>query len=94
MVPYIREAQRRGAQLVVVDPRTTPLASQADVHLPVRPGTDLPVALELPVEKYSSKATANAGEGYLSVDGELFIDVTSQEGCKNASVCIKGLTVP
>jgi len=45
MVPYIREAQRRGARLVVIDPRTTPLARQADVHLAVRPGTDLPVAL-------------------------------------------------
>ena len=45
LVPYIREAQRRGAKLVVVDPRTTPLAKQADLHLAVRPGTDLPVAL-------------------------------------------------
>src|SRR5687768_13053337 len=45
LVPYIREAQRRGARLVVVDPRTTPLAKQADLHLAVRPGTDLPVAL-------------------------------------------------
>jgi len=47
LVPYIREAQRRGATLVVVDPRTTPLARQADVHLAVRPGTDLPVALAI-----------------------------------------------
>jgi anaerobic selenocysteine-containing dehydrogenase len=47
MVPYIREAQRRGARLVVVDPRTTPLAKQADLHLAVRPGTDLPVALSI-----------------------------------------------
>ena len=47
MVPYIREAQRRGARLVVVDPRTTPLAKQADLHLAVRPGTDLPVALSV-----------------------------------------------
>jgi anaerobic selenocysteine-containing dehydrogenase len=45
LVPYIREAQRRGAKLVVVDPRTTALAKQADLHLAVRPGTDLPVAL-------------------------------------------------
>src|SRR5512134_337820 len=28
MVPYLREAQRRGGKLVVVDPRTTPLAKQ------------------------------------------------------------------
>ena len=47
LVPYIREAQRRGAKLVVVDPRTTALAKQADIHLAVRPGTDLPVALSI-----------------------------------------------
>ena len=47
LVPFIREAQRRGATLVVVDPRTTPLARQADIHLAVRPGTDLPLALAI-----------------------------------------------
>jgi anaerobic selenocysteine-containing dehydrogenase len=47
LVPYVREAQRNGATLVVIDPRTTPLARQADVHLAVRPGTDLPVALAM-----------------------------------------------
>ena len=41
LVPYIREAQRSGATLVVIDPRTTPLARHADLHLAVRPGTDL-----------------------------------------------------
>jgi anaerobic selenocysteine-containing dehydrogenase len=44
-VPYIREAQKAGARLVVIDPRTTTLARQADLHLPVRPGTDVAVAL-------------------------------------------------
>jgi anaerobic selenocysteine-containing dehydrogenase len=47
VIPYIREARRRGATLVVIDPRTTQLAKQADIHLPVRPGTDLPVALSI-----------------------------------------------
>jgi anaerobic selenocysteine-containing dehydrogenase len=47
LVPYVQEAQRRGARLVVLDPRRTPLARRADLHLPVRPGTDLPVALSL-----------------------------------------------
>jgi anaerobic selenocysteine-containing dehydrogenase len=47
LVPYVREAQRNGAKLVVIDPRTTALAKQADVHLAVRPGTDLPVALAI-----------------------------------------------
>lgn len=45
LVPLIDEARARGAKLVVVDPRRTPLARRADLHLPVRPGTDLPVAL-------------------------------------------------
>jgi anaerobic selenocysteine-containing dehydrogenase len=47
LVSQIREAQRRGATLIVIDPRTTPLARQADIHLAVRPGTDLPVALSI-----------------------------------------------
>jgi len=47
LVPYIRDAQRNGAKLVVIDPRTTALAKQADIHLPIRPGTDLPIALAI-----------------------------------------------
>ena len=47
LVPYVKEAQKAGARLVVVDPRATSLARQADLHLAVRPGTDLPVALAL-----------------------------------------------
>ena len=31
--------------LIVVDPRRTELAARADLHLPVRPGADLPLAL-------------------------------------------------
>jgi anaerobic selenocysteine-containing dehydrogenase len=47
LVPYVREAQKRGATLVVVDPRTTALARSADVHLAVKPGTDVAVALAI-----------------------------------------------
>jgi anaerobic selenocysteine-containing dehydrogenase len=45
LVAHIKKAQKRGAKLVVIDPRRTPLARQADLHLAVRPGADLPVAL-------------------------------------------------
>jgi anaerobic selenocysteine-containing dehydrogenase len=45
LVPVIQEAQRRGAALVVIDPRRTALAKRADLHLAPRPGTDLPLAL-------------------------------------------------
>jgi len=47
LVPFVREAQKRGAQLVVVDPRTTALARSADVHLAVNPGTDVVAALAI-----------------------------------------------
>jgi anaerobic selenocysteine-containing dehydrogenase len=47
LVPYVREAQKKGARLIVVDPRATPLARAADVHLAVRPGTDVAVALAM-----------------------------------------------
>jgi anaerobic selenocysteine-containing dehydrogenase len=45
IIPFLREARNAGARLVVIDPRATSLARQADMHLQVRPGTDLPVAL-------------------------------------------------
>src|SRR5262249_59305001 len=47
LVPYVREAQSRGAKLVVVDPRNTQLARSADVHLAVQPGSDVAVALAI-----------------------------------------------
>jgi anaerobic selenocysteine-containing dehydrogenase len=47
LIPYLREAQQAGAKLVVIDPRRTTLAKKADLHLSVRPGTDLAVALAL-----------------------------------------------
>ena len=46
-LPYLKEARENGARIVVVDPRTTPLAKTADLHLPVRPGTDVAVALAI-----------------------------------------------
>src|SRR3954468_22757043 len=60
LVPYVREAQRRGARLVVIDPRTTPLARSASVHLAVRPGTDVVVALAIHRHLFSSGG-ADAG---------------------------------
>jgi anaerobic selenocysteine-containing dehydrogenase len=47
LIPFVKEAQAAGATLVVIDPRATSLAKKADLHLAVRPGTDLVVALAL-----------------------------------------------
>lgn len=47
LVPRIEAARAAGAKTVVVDPRRTPLAKRADLHLAPRPGTDLPLALAI-----------------------------------------------
>lgn len=39
----IRQAVLKGAKLVVIDPRKTELAELADVHLALRPGSNVPV---------------------------------------------------
>ena len=62
LVPYVREAQKRGAKLVVIDPRTTPLARTADLHLAVKPGTDVAVALA--IHRYLF-ANGHADEAFL-----------------------------
>jgi anaerobic selenocysteine-containing dehydrogenase len=43
--PFIAEAQRRGAKVVVIDPVATRTAKLADWHIPIRPGTDAALAL-------------------------------------------------
>ena len=43
--PFIEEARRDGARLIVIDPYKTRTASAADWHLPILPGTDTALAL-------------------------------------------------
>lgn len=47
LVPPLKRLRARGGKLVVVDPRQIPLAEGADLHLPVVPGADVPVAMAL-----------------------------------------------
>ncbi len=47
LVSHIKHAQKSGAKVVVIDPRQTPLARVADLHLPVRPGTDVALAMAM-----------------------------------------------
>ncbi|HSI88605.1 MAG TPA: molybdopterin-dependent oxidoreductase, partial [Pyrinomonadaceae bacterium] len=39
----IKQAVRRGANLIIIDPRRTELTKYADVHLQLRPGTNIPL---------------------------------------------------
>ena len=47
LMPFLKEARDRDTKLVVIDPRATMLARQADVFLQPRPGTDLAIALAI-----------------------------------------------
>jgi anaerobic selenocysteine-containing dehydrogenase len=47
LMPFLKEARDLGATIVTVDPRATTIARQSDIHLAVRPGTDLVVALAI-----------------------------------------------
>ncbi|MEZ5331003.1 MAG: molybdopterin-dependent oxidoreductase [Thermoanaerobaculia bacterium] len=47
LAPALKEARRRGAFVAVVDPRRTFAREDTDLHLPVLPGQDLPLALAL-----------------------------------------------
>jgi anaerobic selenocysteine-containing dehydrogenase len=43
--PFVAEARRRGAKLVVIDPYRTRTAACADWYLPINPGTDAALAM-------------------------------------------------
>ncbi|MCC7104024.1 MAG: molybdopterin oxidoreductase family protein [Chloroflexi bacterium] len=63
VMSWVWQARDRGATLIVVDPRETPIARTADLWLPVKPGTDV--------------ALLNAMLRQLSVDGlvdEAYLD--------------------
>lgn len=43
----ILAAKDRGMKIIVIDPRVTPMVSQADIHLQLKPGTDGALALAM-----------------------------------------------
>jgi anaerobic selenocysteine-containing dehydrogenase len=50
LVRQVRNAKRKGGKLVVIDPLRTKIAEQADLHLAVRPSTDVALGFALAVE--------------------------------------------
>ncbi len=47
LVPFLKQAKQRGAFIAAIDPIRNFSDREIDVHLPVRPGADLPLALGL-----------------------------------------------
>lgn len=57
------------------------------------PGFNYPVPVEEPIPGYSSQATANPGESYMSSSGSSWTDMTSMSGCAECNVCLKAFTI-
>lgn len=57
----------------------------------VSAGWTTPVAIELPINGYSSEATALAGQSYISSNGDGWSDLTLSQ--PNTNVCLKAYTV-
>ena len=53
---WVMEAKQRGAKLIHVDPRFTRTSAMADVHVPIRAGTDI---------AFLGGATPDSEENYL-----------------------------
>jgi anaerobic selenocysteine-containing dehydrogenase len=47
LMPFIREARKKGAKLVVIDPYRNRTGNLADWYIPLRPGTDSALALAM-----------------------------------------------
>ncbi|MFO1351646.1 MAG: molybdopterin-dependent oxidoreductase [Gammaproteobacteria bacterium] len=50
LMRHINAAKRKGAKLVVIDPKRVKVAEQSHLHLPIRPGTDVVLGWALAVE--------------------------------------------
>lgn len=69
MLRRISEAKKRGAKLIVIDPRETGLGEQADWWIPITPGTDGALALAMlklivDSERYDRKFVENYTKGF------------------------------
>ncbi len=80
--PRVEARGREGAKVVVVDPRRTPAAARADRFLPVRPGTDVVLAMAAAAELDRRGAAdraflaehADGVDEYLAVCAEWTVD--------------------
>lgn len=93
LVPFIQAARKQGAKLVVVDPRVTTLARTADLHVPVQPGTDLPVALALHRHLFESGA-ADAGFLAAHADGVEALRERASEWTFERAAEVAGVQAP
>jgi len=70
----MRKALRKGATLVVADPRKTEIAELASIHIPLKPGSNIPLLntianVLIAEELYDKDFVANRTEGFEALKG-------------------------
>jgi anaerobic selenocysteine-containing dehydrogenase len=85
LVPFLQEAKKRGAFIALVDPIRTMSADLVDLHLPVYPGADLPLALGM-IQHWASEGRIDRGFLRERADGvEALLRAASEWSLERAS---------
>ena len=85
LLPFLAKVQKSGGKLVVVDPRATGTASRADLHLAVRPGTDVVLAYALSNELARTGKVAAQFLDKNTTGGKEFLAAASKYTLEDAS---------
>jgi anaerobic selenocysteine-containing dehydrogenase len=80
--PLVNQAAAAGAKVVVIDPRRTAMAARADLHLAIRPGTDVVLALAVArewqrhghIDREFVAAHAEGADEFLDASSEWTLD--------------------
>ena len=91
LMPVINRARKAGAKLVVVDPRRTKVAEQADLHLALRPGTDVVLAFAVAAEL---ERRGGLDRGFIDRHVEGFADYMAQARAYPPAVAAEICGVP
>lgn len=85
--PLVQQAVKDGAKVVVVDPRRTAMAARADLHLAIRPGTDVVLAAAIArywndhglVDRAFADAHADGVDEFLAAADEWTLERAAEE---------------
>ncbi len=93
---YVRQklAEKRGAKLIVFDPRRSPNAERADVHLAINPGTDVVMCMGwinviLSEELYDKEFVRDWTVGFEALRNRVFEDFSLDFVSKETGVSIE-----
>ena len=89
----IEAVQARGGRVIVIDPRHTRTAAQADLHLPIKPGTDA-VLLAAVVRRLLAGGHAGAGRVGGLVDGVDQLRIAVEPFTAEVAAAATGVAAP